>query len=300
MRELGGLHRFMAWDGPILTDSGGFQVFSLAKLRKIGEEGVEFRSHVDGSLRLLSPEICVEIQHALGVDILHPLDECLAYPATVEATERSLALTLRWLRPLASRRTAQRARGRALRHRPGRGLRRRCGGARWRRPCALDLPGYAIGGLAVGEPKPLMYDITELVRRAPARATGRATSWAWASPRISSSAVARGVDIFDCVLPTRNARNGQAFTAGRAAHHHATRASRATPRRSTPSAAARPAGASPGPTCATCSWRASSCYRLLSLHNLTFYLGLMADDARGHRARRASRHSALGFSSDMG
>ena len=100
MRELGGLHRFMAWDGPILTDSGGFQVWSLAKLRKIGEDGVEFRSHVDGSLRFLLPRVCVAIQHALGVDILHPLDECLAYPATVEATERSLALTLRWLAPL--------------------------------------------------------------------------------------------------------------------------------------------------------------------------------------------------------
>ena len=98
VQELGGLHRFMAWNGPILTDSGGFQVWSLAKLRKIGEDGVEFRSHVDGSLRFLSPEICVAIQHALGVDILHPLDECLAYPATVEATERSLALTLGWLR----------------------------------------------------------------------------------------------------------------------------------------------------------------------------------------------------------
>ncbi|MDP2703150.1 MAG: tRNA guanosine(34) transglycosylase Tgt, partial [Candidatus Rokubacteria bacterium] len=81
VREMGGLHRFMAWDGPILTDSGGFQVFSLSKLRRLGEEGVEFRSHIDGSLRLLTPEICVEIQHALGVDILHPLDECLPHPA---------------------------------------------------------------------------------------------------------------------------------------------------------------------------------------------------------------------------
>ena len=98
VRELGGLHRFMAWDGPILTDSGGFQVFSLAKLRKMGEEGVEFRSPSDGASHFLSPERAIEIQCALGADIVHPLDECLAYPATHEQTERSLALTLRWAR----------------------------------------------------------------------------------------------------------------------------------------------------------------------------------------------------------
>src|SRR5947209_13775049 len=90
VEDLGGLHRFMAWPGPILTDSGGYQVWSLARLRKIGEHGVEFRSHVDGSRRLLSPETCIEIQHALGADIIHPLDECLAYPATEASTERSL------------------------------------------------------------------------------------------------------------------------------------------------------------------------------------------------------------------
>src|SRR5688572_24585423 len=97
IRQLGGLHRFMAWDGPILTDSGGFQVWSLAKLRTISEGGVEFRSHVDGSRRMLTPESCVEIQRALGVDIIHPLDECLAQPATEAETERSLALTTKWL-----------------------------------------------------------------------------------------------------------------------------------------------------------------------------------------------------------
>src|SRR5262249_61726607 len=97
VRELGGLHRLMGWNGPILTDSGGFQVWSLARFRKIGEHGVEFRSHVDGSSRLLSPERCVEIQHALGADIIHPLDECLGQPATFVDTEISLGLTQRWL-----------------------------------------------------------------------------------------------------------------------------------------------------------------------------------------------------------
>src|SRR5712691_8456587 len=96
VRELGGLHRFMGWDGPILTDSGGFQVFSLAKLRRIGEEGVEFRSPVDGSTHFLSPELTIEVQRALGADVIHPLDECLANPATHEAAARSLELTLRW------------------------------------------------------------------------------------------------------------------------------------------------------------------------------------------------------------
>jgi queuine tRNA-ribosyltransferase len=159
VQELGGLHRFMAWNGPILTDSGGFQVWSLAKLRKIGEDGVEFRSHVDGSLRFLSPEICVAIQHALGVDILHPLDECLAYPATVETTERSLALTLRWLR----RSVAAHGHGAGALFGIVQGgvipeLRRRA----VEEVCALDLDGHAIGGLAVGEPKDLMYATTEL------------------------------------------------------------------------------------------------------------------------------------------
>src|SRR5262245_5519963 len=93
---LGGLHRFMGWEGPILTDSGGFQVFSLAKLRSIAEDGGRFRSPLDGALRMLSPELAVDIQHALGADIIHPLDECLGYPASREATEASLALTLRW------------------------------------------------------------------------------------------------------------------------------------------------------------------------------------------------------------
>jgi queuine tRNA-ribosyltransferase len=272
--EMGGLHRFMAWDGPLLTDSGGFQVFSLSKLRRLGEEGVEFRSHLDGSLRLLTPEICVEIQHALGVDILHPLDECLPHPVPLADTERSLALTLRWLgRSVAAHAAA--GDGRALFGIVQGGgfemLRRRAVEA----TCAYDLPGYAIGGLAVGEAKSLLYDTVELV--AGLLPSGRPRYlMGVGKPHDLIEAVARGVDLFDCVLPTRNARNGQAFTAdGPLTITHA---------RFTRDAA---------PLDATCPCEACErfsraylrhlflarellAYRLLSLHNLTFFLGLMA------------------------
>ena len=148
VRELGGLHRFMAWDGPILTDSGGFQVFSLAKLRKLTEEGVEFRSPLDGATHFLSPERAVEIQCALGSDIMHPLDECLAYPATREQTERSLALTLRWAqRSLAAHRVLAGDAG-AVRDRPGRILSgsSRPGGGRDRRAGVRRLRDRRHGG----------------------------------------------------------------------------------------------------------------------------------------------------------
>ena len=211
IRELGGLHRFMAWDGALLTDSGGFQVWSLAKLRRIGEEGVEFRSPVDGSTHFLSPERALEVQHALGADIIHPLDECFAYPATRDAAERSLELTLRWA---ARSKAAHAARG------PGRqalfgivqggtdeALRRRA----TRETVALGFDGYAIGGMAVGEPKPAMYDLTALVAELLPADQPRYLMGV-GKPEDLVEAVARGVDMFDCVLPTRNARNGQLFT----------------------------------------------------------------------------------------
>ena len=210
VRELGGLHGFMGWAGPILTDSGGFQVWSLSKLRRLGEEGVEFRSHVDGSLRTLTPESVVAAQHALGVDVLHPLDECLAHPATPAETEHSLALTLRWLHRAVAAHRAAGAPGALFGIVQGgtsHALRRRA----VEETCALDLPGYAIGGLAVGEPKPALYDITELVAaRLPAERPRYLMGVG--KPTDLVEAVARGVDLFDCVLPTRNGRNGQAFT----------------------------------------------------------------------------------------
>jgi queuine tRNA-ribosyltransferase len=291
VHELGGLHRFMGWDGPILTDSGGFQVFSLSKLRRIGEEGVEFRSHVDGSLRTLSPESCIAVQHALGVDVLHPLDECLAQPATVEETERSLALTLRWLdRAVAAHRAAG-APGALFGIVQGgahEALRRRAVEA----VGALDLPGHAIGGLAVGEPKAVMYDITELVAGLLPPDQPRYLMGV-GKPADLVEAVARGVDLFDCVLPTRNARNGQAFTAeGPLTIRNARFARDGAPladdchceacRRFSRAYLRHLFGA-----------RELLAYRLLTLHNLTFYLGLMRDMreaiARGAFGRFRSR-----------
>ena len=286
IEELGGLHRFMGWDGPILTDSGGFQVFSLSKLRRIGEEGVEFRSHVDGSLRTLTPESCVAVQHALGVDVLHPLDECLAHPATTAETERSLALTGRWLtRAIAAHRAAgspgalfgivQGGSYEPLRRRAVEAI----GG--------LDLPGHSIGGLAVGEPKPVMYDITELVAGLLPADRPRYLMGV-GKPTDLVEAVARGVDLFDCVLPTRNARNGQAFTPDGPINIGNARFARD--------------GAPLDPECACEGCRRFSraylrhlfaarellAYRLMTLHNLTFYLGLMRD------MRRAVADGAFG------
>jgi queuine tRNA-ribosyltransferase len=307
VRELGGLHRFMGWDGPILTDSGGFQVWSLSKLRRIGEEGVEFRSHVDGSLRTLTPESVVAAQHALGVDVLHPLDECLAQPATPAETERSLALTLRWLRRAFAAHRAAGAPGALFGIVQGgtsHALRRRA----VEETCALDLPGYAIGGLAVGEPKPALYDITELVAgRLPADRPRYLMGVG--KPGDLVAAVARGVDLFDCVMPTRNARNGQAFTPDGPINIENARFTRDA------------APLDPACPCEACRGfsraylrhlfgaRELLAYRLLTLHNLTFYLGLMRQMreaiARGafgsFRSRFLERYGveSLGGSADI-
>ena len=271
---LGGLHAFMAWDGPILTDSGGFQVFSLAKLRTISEDGVRFRSPIDGSARLLTPELSIAIQQALGSDIVHPLDECLAHPATREATEASLALTLRWA-----------ARSQACHRQHGKpdvalfgivqggvyeDLRRRA----VEETVARGFDGYAIGGMAVGEGQASLYDLTALVaERLPAGQPRYLMGVG--KPENLVEAVARGVDMFDCVLPTRNARNGQAFTADGPLTIKQARYTRDRE----PLEADCP--------CYTCRNFSRAylrhlfmaeellVYRLLSLHNLTFFLGLM-------------------------
>jgi queuine tRNA-ribosyltransferase len=210
--EMGGLHAFTGWERPILTDSGGYQVFSLSGLRRIDEDGVRFQSHVDGAAHFLSPERSIEIQMALGADVIMAFDECPPSTAPREAIEEATARTTRWARRSrdAHRRDDQWLFGIVqggvlpdLRERSAREL------------VAMDFPGYAIGGLAVGEEKPAREEVLAgldplLPEDRPRYLMGVGT------PEDILEAVARGVDLFDCVLPTRNARNGQLFTrAGR-------------------------------------------------------------------------------------
>ncbi len=207
--RLGGLHRFMNWPGPILTDSGGFQVMSLKGLRKLDERGVVFKSHLDGSSHELTPERSVEIQHLLDSDITMVLDECTPYPATVAVAEQSMARSMRW---------AERCR-RAFRPRPGYGLFGIVQGSvypelRLASAAALTgigFDGYAIGGLAVGEGQDLMFRMIEAT--VPALPLDRPRYLMGVGrPDDLVGAVARGVDMFDCVMPTRSGRTGQAFT----------------------------------------------------------------------------------------
>ncbi len=271
IQALGGLHRFMHWDGPILTDSGGYQIFSLAPLRTITAEGVTFRSHLDGSSHFLTPETVVALQEALGVDIMICLDECPGYPAPEAEVRQAADLTLKW----AARSQAARERPQAALFPVVQGgmmpeLRRDQAQAM----AALDFDGYAIGGLSVGEPTELMYAMVEATTVAlpedkPRYLMGVGT------PEDLVEAVARGVDMFDCVLPTRNARNGMAFTTNGRVVIKNTRH-----------------GADPGPLdpacgCYTCRHysraylrhlyvaREILAYRLLTLHNLYYYLNLM-------------------------
>jgi queuine tRNA-ribosyltransferase len=228
IRSLGGLHGFMSWPRAILTDSGGFQVFSLSAIRKVKEEGVSFRSHLDGSEHFLSPEKAVEIQTALGSDVMMVLDECTPYPVSHEQARTSMELTLRW---------AARCRSAWLTDRPLGTLFGIVQGSMFadlRRECAsrlvdLDLPGYAIGGLSVGEPRPLSFEMTgETERLLPA---GRPRYvMGVGMPEEIAEYVALGVDMMDCVLPTRNARNGMLFTSrGRVVIRHTRYANDASP-----------------------------------------------------------------------
>ena len=239
--ELGGLHKFMSWERSLLTDSGGFQVFSLGDLRKIKEEGVEFRSHLDGSKQFISPEVSMQIQHALGSDIVMAFDECTPYPATHEVAKKSLELTTRWA--VRSRREFDRLSSASFqvassasetsienqnfsegKTQPERlryknslfgiiqgsvyhDLRKQS----LEQLLEIGFEGYAIGGLSVGEEKHQMYDTTEFIapllpKEKPRYLMGVGT------PEDLVESVARGIDMFDCVMPTRNARNGQVFT----------------------------------------------------------------------------------------
>ncbi|MDE0298839.1 MAG: tRNA guanosine(34) transglycosylase Tgt [Candidatus Poribacteria bacterium] len=208
VEQAGGLHNFMAWRKPVLTDSGGFQVFSLGPLRTIGEEGVEFRSEIDGSKHFISPERSIEIQNALGADIIMTFDECPPLPNSYEYLEKSMEMTARW----AARCKAAHANPRQLLFGIVQGgmemkLRKRSIEA----TVDIGFPGYAIGGLSVGEDKHLMYETLAYVApllpgNQPRYLMGVGT------PEDLVYAVACGVDMFDCVMPTRNARNGWLFT----------------------------------------------------------------------------------------
>jgi len=274
VHKLGGLHRFMGWPGPILTDSGGYQVFSLAQMRKVTDEGVEFRSHVDGALCFLSPEDAVHIQRDLGSDIAMVLDECVPHPVAHDIACHAVDRSVQWA-----------ARCRIV-HRPDEGpealfgivqgsvyedLRERCA----RELVDIGFDGYAIGGLSVGEPAGTMLEVAgftaaRLPQKQPRYLMGVGT------PADIVRAVGVGIDMFDCVLPTRNGRNGQAFTAEGVLRLRSARYRE-----------------DPDPIEAGCPCEACAMFsraylrhclnvnemlglRLISLHNVTFYCGLMA------------------------
>jgi queuine tRNA-ribosyltransferase len=225
IKHFGGLHNFMSWDRPILTDSGGYQIFSLVKLRKITEEGVEFQNHIDGARAFISPEIAMEIQAALGSDIAMVLDECVSYPCEYDYAAQSAEMTARWARRCKAVASAVSAEKESNALRTAHSTARQLlfgivqGGAfeNLRKQSAqaiteLDFDGYAIGGVSVGEPEEEMMRAVEsaepfLPTHKPRYAMGLGT------PPQMLEMIARGMDMFDCVLPSRLARNGTAFTA---------------------------------------------------------------------------------------
>ncbi len=272
IRDFGGLHGFMAWPHALLTDSGGFQVFSLGKLARVTEEGVRFQSHVDGSRHLMTPEKAVAIQVALGSDVMMVLDECTPYPVTYDTARLSMEMTCRW-----AARCLDVANGR-----PGglfgivqgsvyKTLRDAC----VRTLCAEDFDGYAIGGLGVGEPRDIMYDLTghtaqQLPVQQPRYLMGVG------KPYDLLQCVRLGIDMFDCVLPTRNARNGFVFTSeGRVVIKNAKYRADERP-------------LDPACDCYTCQHHSRAYLRHLfmtgeilglhlnTLHNVTYYLRLIA------------------------
>ncbi|MDF9408686.1 tRNA guanosine(34) transglycosylase Tgt [Pelotomaculum isophthalicicum JI] len=273
VRESGGLHRFMNWSGPILTDSGGFQVFSLGPLRKVSEEGVTFRSHIDGSEHFFSPEKAMEIQMALGSDIAMAFDECAPYPCSYEYALEALDRTSRWAeRCLAVHRLEEQGVFGIVQGGVFPDLRKKSASE----IVSLNFSGYAIGGLSVGEPKELMYEMLDytvpfLPEEKPRYLMGVG------SPDCLVEGVLRGIDMFDCVLPTRLARNGTVFTRrGKLVVRNAGNARDLTP-------------LDPECSCYVCR-NYSRAYvrhlikagevlgiRLTTIHNLYFILGLMKE-----------------------
>jgi len=282
IRRLGGLHQFMNWPRPILTDSGGFQVYSLAGLRKLTEEGVLFQSHLDGSSHFIGPKEAMEIQTALGADIIMAFDECVPFPAEYSYVEASVALTTRWAERCLAHRTDERqalfgiiqgGMYEDLRERSAKEL------------VAMDFDGYALGGLSVGEDRETRLRIVRAVRRylpedKPVYLMGVG------APEDLVEAVILGVDMFDCVMPTRNARNGTLFTSR----------GRLTIKNARFAEDKRPLDASCG--CYTCRGfsraylrhlfmsRELLGYRLNTIHNLHYYATLMEDVRRAVREQR--------------
>ncbi len=269
----GGLHRFMGWDGPLLTDSGGFQVMSLSKLCKITPDGVIFQSHIDGSEHLLSPEKAVAIQEGLGADIIMVLDECPPYPATYDYARESMDLTSRWAERC---RAAKRRDDQALFGIVQGGMFADLRADSAQAITALDFDGYAIGGLSVGESKELLRAMVEatvpwLPESRPRYLMGVGT------PLDLVEQVARGIDLFDCVIPTRNARTGTLFTSqGRIVIKHARYSDDRQP-------------LDPECPCYTCTTFTRSYLRHLfqageilssrlnTIHNVSFYMRLMGE-----------------------
>ncbi|MGD0659723.1 MAG: tRNA guanosine(34) transglycosylase Tgt [Syntrophorhabdales bacterium] len=270
VKEMGGIQRFAGWDGAVLTDSGGYQIFSLGLLRKIQEEGVTFQSHIDGSKHFLTPERVVEIQENLMSDICMCLDECVSYPSSHDYTKASMGLTTRWARRCRDAKKSgsllfgivQGGMYGDLRLQSARDL------------VALDFAGYALGGFSVGEPKGVMWEMVDAVMgELPSEKPRYLMGLGF--PEDIVEGVRKGIDMFDCVIPTRHARNGNLFTrAGRINIKHARYAHDETPLDETCG-------------CYTCGrfskaylrhlfvTRELTSYYLNTLHNVSFYLGLM-------------------------
>jgi queuine tRNA-ribosyltransferase len=271
IRELGGLHAFMHWNGPILTDSGGFQVFSHSELRKIREEGVTFQSHIDGSSHHITPELAIEIQESLGADIIMAFDECTPYPVTREYARESMEMTLRWAgRCKKSKTRTDQALFGIIQGGMYADLRKEC----TKKLVEIGFDGYAIGGLSVGETKPLMYEMVEVSESHMPEEKPRYLMGV-GKPEDLIEGVIRGVDLFDCVMPTRNARNGFLFTKhGRLVIKNAVHTGEKGP-------------IDPECGCYTCRYFSRAylrhlfmageifALRLNTIHNLYFYLQLM-------------------------
>jgi len=206
--QMGGLHKFMNWDGPILTDSGGFQVFSLANLRKITEEGVAFQSHIDGAKLFISPEVSMDIQMDLGADIIMAFDECPAWPNTPETISKSMDLTIRWLKRCKEHMTRKESLLFGI-VQGGLGYDLRMQSLE--KTLEIDLPGYALGGFSVGEPMAMMHDLVSKVGHQMPKDKPRYLMGV-GTPLDLVLAIDSGIDMFDCVMPTRVARNGTLFT----------------------------------------------------------------------------------------